>query len=127
MDLRYLANLLRDPSDSEDSWFKMNPSVGGMATEDGRVILNPYSGLSAEQRGVVAQNEAFRLFFRKAGVPQFPLTFQQYRQFRGYGGLEDIRATILARLMSGDPSAGEAAPLQRKLAIESLIKFGRGF
>jgi hypothetical protein len=37
---------MRKPYAGELDYFKNNPSVAGMATEDNKVILNPYSRLT---------------------------------------------------------------------------------
>lgn len=92
----------------EDSYFKSNPHVAGMASEAGDIVLNPYSAPDVD-RGAVARNEAFRLMLRdRKVVPKFALTNEQKRAFAGtpYEKDEDaLKATIAARIYSGDPSA----------------------
>lgn len=99
----------RPPYSGEQAYFKANPHVGGMATEDGRVILNPHSALSPEQKRAVAQNEHFRLMLNQ--TPAFPVT--KHQQFAGPYAYDPAatRQTIAARVASGDPSA-KATPEQ---------------
>ena len=113
---------VRAPFKSEDAYFLLNPRVTGMAAEDGKVVLNPHSGLSYEQKVAVAKNEAIRLFMRENNVdPQFKVTPEQMKSFAGteYGkkGNEGfMRQTIVARILTGDPSSGDATEEQRKVA-----------
>jgi hypothetical protein len=92
----------------EDAYFRANQNVAGMAAETGDVILNPYSPPNIN-RDAVAQNEAFRLHLRENNIdPQFQVTPQQRMPFEGTAyGSDDaaLRATIAARIYSGDPSA----------------------
>ena len=102
---------MRKPYAGELDYFKKNPSVAGMATEDNKVILNPYSNLKPEQYQSVAVNEASRILMRKPEFkPDFELTSQQkaFLDTTTYrNATEDERkATIAARLLSDDPSAG---------------------
>lgn len=102
----------RPPYSGEAAYFKANPNVAGMATADNRVILNPHSPLTPEQRGAVAKNEAFRL--RLNQTPAFPVTADQRGQFAGTGYGADpaaLRQTLAARIASGDTSA-RATPEQ---------------
>lgn len=64
-DKLYQYGEYRQPYQSELDYFKNNTNVGGMATEDNKIILNPYSNLSNEQKRQVALNEGVRLFLRK--------------------------------------------------------------
>jgi hypothetical protein len=100
---------MRSAYPTENAFFKNNPHVGGMASEDGKVVLNSFSPLNPQERESVARNEALRLFMRdKNFAPTFGLTPEQQMQFQGtaYGdGNMDARHTILARMLSGDPSA----------------------
>ena len=103
----------------EDSYFNNNPNVTGMATELDDVILNPYS--QGVNRDAVARNEAFRLLLRRNNVaPGFDLTDDQRKAFAGtsYANNDDaLKATISARIYSGDPSA-KATPAQQKWVDE---------
>lgn len=100
----------------EDTYFRQNPSVAGMATEDGKIIINPYSTLSNTEKKAVVKNEAFRLYMRENNVvPKFAVTPQQKEAFKNteYGGNETaLKQTIVARILTGDPSA-LATPEQR--------------
>ena len=109
---------MREPFDSERQYFRQNAKVGGMAAEDGRIVMNPYSMLSPQQREAVARNEAARLYMREK---QFKFDFDpephQIEAFRGtpYENDHDaLRATILARALSGDPSAGKLSARQQQ-------------
>jgi hypothetical protein len=78
-----------------------------MATADGSVILNPYSQLSETERQAVALNEAARVVMSTHADlrPDFALTPEQEAAFAQYGPPETVKATVAARLLSGDPSA----------------------
>ena len=95
----------------------MNPSVTGMATEDGRIIVNPFSNLSAAEKNAVVRNESARLWMRQNNFsPDFELTPQQARFFEGSPYANNAVAakqTIIARILSGDPSAGDVTDEQR--------------
>lgn len=110
---------IRDPFPSEDAYFKSNPTVAGMATEDGKIILNPYSGLSpTEQEGVI-KNEGARLDMRAMDLPDFQITDEQRDQFVGTPYADNsqaMRETILGRIISGDPSVGAFTPEQKRIA-----------
>jgi len=111
---------VRRPQVSELSYFRMNPQVAGMAAEDDAIALNPFSDLTEEQRTAVAQNEAARLYMRGGGGGTAPsVTEAQQAQFSGtpyQGNDEAMRQTIIARLLSQDPSAGSATPDQADYA-----------
>lgn len=105
----------RSPFDGELEFFRQNPTVAGMATEDGAVTINPTANLSPQQREAVVRNEAARVLMRGGAVPRpdFELTDAQRQAFQGYGTDQDIRETIAARLMTNDPSAGDGTPEQQ--------------
>tara|TARA_R100000353_G_scaffold109046_2_gene78335 strand:- start:1022 stop:1447 length:426 start_codon:yes stop_codon:yes gene_type:complete len=107
----------------EDAFFKNRPEVTGMAAEDGKIILNPYSKLNPQQFNMVAMNEALRLKMRKDGFnPKFTITDEQKKFFKGteYQDKPDfIRKTILARIYSGDNSA-KATEEQRSVLKKYL-------
>ena len=110
---------MRKPYQGEMDYFSKNPKVSGMATEDGKVILNPFTGLKPEEYPSVAITEAARVLITKepALKPDFQLTDRQisfldsstYRN----ASEEDRKATIAARILSGDPSAGVPTPEQQ--------------
>ena len=112
----------REPYESELNFFKQRPEVAGMATEDNAIILNPFSKLSDQEKQSVAKNEAIRLWLKKNNVqPQFNLTPEQFKFFRNteYGQSKDatpLRQTIIARILTGDPSVGKVTPMQKQWA-----------
>jgi hypothetical protein len=120
--------LLREPYDSELEFFRKNPGTSGMMTEDKKVILNPYSGLSEREQKAVYENEALRLFMQENEVsPRFDVTDEQRETFRGTPYADDelnMRRTLIARILSGDPSAGNATREQLEAAkqIRSIYK-----
>jgi hypothetical protein len=93
----------------EETYFKANPNVAGMAAEDDRIILNPYSKLSPTEKNAVMMNEAARVHMRRGLVepPRFDLTPEQEKAFATYGDRkpDTMRQTLAARILSGDPSA----------------------
>lgn len=112
----------REPSDSERKYFNKNQHVAGMAAEDGKIVLNPFSKLTEQEKAAVVKNEGSRLFMRSRGiVPNFELTDDQKKAFAntdyGKAGNEHfLKQTIAARILSGDPSAGKVTPEQRQYA-----------
>ena len=122
---------VRSPYKSEDVWFALNPNETGMAAEDGRIVLNPYSGLPDEQKAIVAKNEAIRLFMRENNVdPQFKVTPKQKESFAGteYGkkGNEGfMRQTLVARILTGDSSAGNVTEEQRKVSQDIMQQLNK--
>ncbi len=103
---------VRQPHAQEIEYFKVNPGVAGMATEDGRVVLNPFIDLKPQERESVVLNEMARLKMREemqSQRPDFKLTPQQIRGLMGtpyQDNPQASRETIAARLLSGDPSSG---------------------
>ena len=103
---------IREPFKGELDYFRKNPSVAGMATEDNKVIINPFTQLSEQQKRSVAINEAARVWMRtqKEYAPDFSLTKQQeqFLDTTTYRNAPkaDRLATIAARLLSNDTSAG---------------------
>ena len=110
----YGIGVRQDLFPGEDDYFRRNPNVTGMAAEDDRIILNPYSQLSDTERRAVMLNEAARVHMRRNfDAPQFALTDEQRTRFKDYSADEnDVRATVAARILSGDPSAGTSTPEQ---------------
>ena len=105
--------MYRQPYVSESAFFAANPHVAGMAAADDRVILNPRAGLDEVGKKAVFDNERTRILLRH--FPMFDgvrLSPEQERKFARYGGPVDRIHTVLARLLSGDPSAGEPTFLQ---------------
>ncbi len=107
-----IDEFMRKPEEGELEYFKSNPTVSGMAAEDNKVILNPYSKLSKAEKDAVALNEYSRIIMRTNPnfAPNFKLTDQQAKFLGGNtykdAPEQDRLATIAARLLSGDPSAG---------------------
>jgi hypothetical protein len=101
----------------EEEYFKANPHVTGMAADDDKIIMNPFSKLKDNERQAVMMNEAARVHMRNKLIdaPNFELTPTQTEKFGSYSkDLNDIRQTIAARILSGDPSAGDATPEQQE-------------
>ena len=118
---------MRKPYEGEMQYFQKNQHVAGMATDDGKIILNPFSNLKPEEYQSVAVNESARLLMRKdpSLVPNFELTDQQMRMldtgtYRNADPV-DRRATIAARLLAGDPSGGVPTSEQQAF-VDSLKK-----
>ena len=100
---------VRQPFDSELKYFQENPKTAGMATEDNRIIMNPYSKLDDKQKKAVMTNEASRLHMRSMNIrPNFELTPQQVESFKGSPYENDpdaMKQTIVGRIISKDNSA----------------------
>lgn len=108
-----LGYQMRQPYESEQKYFYANPHVGGMAAEDGKIVMNPFSSLSPQERAAVAQNEAYRLYMRESGYqPNSAIAPDQVGQFGDTAYARDpnaMRQTLLARTLTGDPSARPTA------------------
>lgn len=106
------AKLIRNPEQSELEYFKSNPNVSGMAAEDDKIILNPYSKLSKKEQDAVALNEYGRIVMRTNPkfAPNFVLSDEQIKfldsNIYKNAPEQDRLATIASRLLSNDPSAG---------------------
>ena len=101
----------------EDEYFKANPHVAGMAADDNKVIINPYSKISEKEKESVMLNEAARVHMRNKLIdaPNYDLTPEQTEKFGSYSqDINDIRQTIAARILSGDPSAGQPTQAQQE-------------
>jgi hypothetical protein len=120
-----LGRTIRPPYPGEDEFFWLHPTVAGMAGEDGQVTLNPHSSLSDAEKMGVARNEAIRLHQREHGLDySFPLTDSQAQSLMGSAYENDpaaARQTVVARIMSGDPSAGKPTFDQRMAAMGTAI------
>jgi hypothetical protein len=119
----------RKASGSERTFFRKRRDVTGMATVDKAVILNPFVRLSVHAMRSVLINEAARVFMRTHRIqPNFQITDEQAARFKGYGTDQDVRETIAARIVAGDPSAGNptepqtcfARRLSRLMAMETV-------
>jgi hypothetical protein len=116
---------IREPFKGELDYFRKNPSVAGMATEDNKVIINPFTALNEQQKQAVALNEAARVWMRtkKEYAPDFSLTKQQEQfldttTYRNASKSERM-ATVAARLLSNDTSAG-APTAEQSLFVARL-------
>ena len=113
---------VRSPYQSELLYFHNNPHVGGMAAEDGKIILNPISTLKPDEQMAVARNEAARLYMRENKLtPNFDITPEQKASFANteYGSAQNephLKSTIVARILTGDPSVGAATQQQKEYA-----------
>jgi len=118
---------VRNPYPSELDYFSKNPDVSGMATDDKRIILNPYSGLSKEQEESVLRNEATRIFLREKEYKyDFDVTPEQQQIFSNTtynqpGNENELKSTILARAVSGDPSSGILSKRQQEW-VQRILK-----
>ena len=116
----------RKPYESELEYFKRNTNVSGMATEDNAVILNPFSNLKDSEYQAVAINESSRILMRQPKyAPDFDLTEQQTRfldstTYRN-ASEDDRKATIAARLLSGDQTGGVPTS-EQSVFIKTLQK-----
>ena len=110
----------------EEELFKANPHGGGMAADDNRVLLNPYSKLKTREQQLVATLEATRLFMREHKItPTFELTNEQRAFFKGTPYEKDdlsAKQSILSRIFVGDPSAGTLTPEQKATARDVMIQ-----
>ena len=115
--------------DGEDSFFRKNKHVSGMAADDNSIILNPYSPLSRTELDAVARNEGARLYMRERGItPRFAVTPEQQKFFVGSSYDENpdaMRQTIAARIISGDPSA-RATP-EQIAEVQAIFGLIRGY
>ena len=106
----------------EDKYFKENPNVTGMMTEDNKVIINPYSNLSDEEKQVVIRNEIIRLNFKNNNIiPNIKITDKQREFFKNtpYETNEDaMKQTIMARVLTNDPSVN---PTQEQIAAAAKL------
>jgi len=120
---------MRTPYNSELEYFKKNPNVAGMAAADNKVILNPFANRKPEEYQSVAINESSRILMRQPKyAPKFDLTDQQksFLDSTSYRNAseDDRKATIAARILSGDPSAGIPSNEQTLFASELRKQLG---
>lgn len=112
----------RNPDAGEDAYFRSHPEVAGMAGDDDRIVLNPYSRNRPDQQQAVARNEAIRIWIdRNKPELKFSVTEQQKKAFQGteYGKPENehlLKSTLVARILTGDQSAGAVTDEQRAAA-----------
>ena len=109
----------------EESYFKENPHVAGMAADDNKIIMNPFSKLKDNEKQAVMMNEAARVHMRNKLIepPNYDLTPEQVTAFNAYSqDPNDIKQTIAARILSGDPSALTPTPAQTEY-VSKLRQF----
>ena len=128
LNIRY-KNELRKPFASEMQYFQNNPEVAGMAAEDDKVTLNPFSKISPQSKEAVFHNESSRIYMRNNLRPAFDLTNEQMQTLKNtpYGSVgqeQNAKETIAARIFSGDPSAGK--PTDQQLEFVDLLKKSMG-
>jgi len=106
----------RSPTSSELDFFKRT-NVPGYAASDNKVVLNPNPPQGVNMQAV-ALNEAARIFMRQNKMfnPDFKLTAEQTKfldstSYKNANSFER-RATIAARILSGDPSAEKPTSAQ---------------
>jgi len=113
-----LSDLMRSPSQSEMGFFQRSPNVGGYASPDNRVVINPTTNLSPMEKAAVAKNEQMRIFLRQNqdAAPGFAITPEQTMLLQGTSyrnaPIETQRETVAGRIYSGDPSAGNVTQEQ---------------
>lgn len=114
---------LREPYPSELDFFRANPSVAGMAAEDDRIIINPRLANDPQNYRAVAQNEAVRVLLRRNELPapKFELTSEILQRLGNYSrDPQDIRETVAARWISGDPSAPPPSTKEQASYLDAL-------
>jgi hypothetical protein len=120
---------LRRPFPAELDWFSREITVAGYCADDEQIVLNPYVELSRPQLACVVRNEAVRIFMRKLNLrPEIDLHVEQIEAFAGTPYEHDIDAlseTIIARIISADPSAGNVTQRQRGYASALSAIFDR--
>lgn len=118
----YFGYFLRKATQEEERWFRVNQNVSGYASDDGRIVANPFSMLSEKELEGVCINEAIRLFMREHQInPKIELTKMQIDFFKGTayeGRVDAARQSVIARIISGDPSALDYTAHQKKVAYE---------
>ena len=119
----------RKATDSERQFFLQNIKVGGYASPDNNIVLNPFAPLLPDEQNAVAHNEAIRVLLRQNPdiKPKFNFTDQQNQQFANYSpNKQDQYNTVFARLITNDPSANGTAE-QKQYAnqlFSNLLKGG---
>lgn len=127
------------PDPESLKYFKDNPEVTGWAFGAGMndsdpksprvVMLNPYSKLTKEQQGYVVDNERIRHYMDEKNYnPAFKPTKEQSSFFHGtgYGKPENekfLKQTLVARIITGDETAGNITPEQSEEAYRLLDKY----
>ena len=122
----------RDPSGSELEWFRSNPAIGGYAAPDGHVVVNPFNRLTPSENEALIRNESARIFMRNNASAQptaqsFGLTPSQaaFPYAESPPPMEPdaaLRRSMAARVLTGDPSAGQPTAQQGRFAEELLAR-----
>jgi hypothetical protein len=116
----YFGYFVRKASQEEVQWFKVNQNVSGYASDDGFIVISPFTKLSKKEIKSVCINEAIRLFMREYQInPKIKLTRMQTNFFKGTvyeNNADEACQSIIARIISGDPSALDYTYHQRALA-----------
>ena len=110
---------IREATDSEREFFRKNKSVSAYASPDDSVVFNPHLNLSPKQKQSLTTNERTRIALRNHyfDTPSFSLTSDQKKRFKNYSpDMNDVRATITARIIANDPSTGATTTEQRDFA-----------
>jgi hypothetical protein len=132
---RKLSDLIRpNLYPGEDKYFKQSPHVGGMASESGHIVLNPYSPPEINKDSII-QNELARLYMRgqipgeQVARPSFGVTPEQSaglpKEYQAASPQDQIE-TIIARQYSGDPSGGIPTGDQ-KAYVDAMIRALSGY
>ena len=99
--------LEREATLSERMFFLQNPSVGGYAAPDNKIVHNPYNNFTQKQRDGITINEGTRIFLRNHPLfrPTYDLTPYQKETLGGYSSNKnDVIDTIAGRYFSRDSS-----------------------
>lgn len=113
----------RQPTPSEYGFFSQNMNVPGYAAPDNSVVLNPFTAFALHpgMKQAIMANELARIAMRTGLIPQYGggLTRSQAQTLNATphyqnASHQDRVNTILARLLSGDPSGGKATKKQRE-------------
>jgi hypothetical protein len=118
----------RVPYEGEDKFFKSRPEVAGMAAEDDKIVMNPYSNLNKQQQDAVRRNEAYRIYMRQNKIaPEFDVSEDQAKFFENTeyaGNPEAMRQTIAARILTGDRSV---TPTDKQIQWAKALQKKAGF
>lgn len=93
------------------------------------VMVNPFSKLTKEQQSYLIDNERIRHFMdEKKYDPPFKPTQKQASFFTGteYGKPENekfLKQTLVARIITGDETAGDVTPEQSKEASRIVSEY----
>ena len=104
---------IRFPYNDELRWFMQNYNTPAMVAKDNQITFNPHSDRVTDS---VMRNEQARLAMRRTQPPLADtITPQQESSFQGTpyeGDRRNMLQTILARMLTRDPSGGSPTPQQ---------------